>query len=326
MMSDKIETDALKYWDSYRFFLAVVENKSLSAAARQLGVTQPTVGRHIRELERHLNTRLFDRMNFGYLVTPAGEAILDLAESLKSTVQAIERRIGGQDSRLCGPVCMSTSEGLGVCWLIPRLSEFKARYPEIELEVTVSSNALSIMERECDIALWLGNPECEDLVGRRVGTVRFGLFASPNYIETHGQPLVRQDLAVHPVISWGGEAAESFAARFIRSQLPTITGDGFVSNSLMAQIAAAQAGLGLVVLPICIVQPTFGLHRVLAQDFAPTESLWLLTHRDLTKTARIRAVLSYVAKSLHKDAALLLGEAEEPGGKDELEAAHHPVP
>ena len=300
---------ALRYWDSYRFFLAVVENKSLSGAARELGVTQPTVGRHIRELELHLNVRLFNRMNFRYVPTPAGEAILDLAESLSSTVHSIERRIGGQDSRLSGQVSLSTPEGLGVCWLIPRLRDFKKQFPEIELEVAVGRYQRELADRHCDVALCLGKPEYEDLVGRRVGTVRFGLFASPDFLGAHGRPETLADLARTSVISWGDSAAESCPAKLLRELLPVTTANGFASDSLMAQIAAAQAGLGAVVLPICIVHGDFGLCRILADAFGPTETLWLLTHRDLTKAARIRAILSYIADSLRNDAALLLGES-----------------
>lgn len=301
-------------WDCFRYFLAVVEHKSLSAAARELGVTQPTVGRHVRELESGLGARLFDRETLGYSLTPAGEAIVDLALDLRGTVIDIQRRVSGRDGRLSGRVRLSTAECLGSVWLVPRLIHFRHQFPGIELEVLLSSNALDVMEGLCDIALHVGDPESDEAIGQCFGQVRFGLFAADAYLAAHGVPDRVEDLQDHGIIAWAGATEESCVARLIEP-LAGFAPITLLSNNMTALVNAARSGMGVVVLPVYMAGPDSGLRRLLAGAVDHTEDLWLLTHKDLTKTAKVRAVMSFLGELLRSECDNLSGPAQNRGSE-----------
>ena len=131
-------------WNDMRYFLAVTANKSLSGAARQLRVSQPTVSRRIRELESRLGARLFDRANQEYVLTSAGRGILGLAQSMEREATAIEQAVGGEDARPSGVVRLTTTEGLGVLWLAARLPRFSERFPRIEIELMIGEQLVDL--------------------------------------------------------------------------------------------------------------------------------------------------------------------------------------
>ncbi len=292
-------------WDCFRFFLAVVEHKSLSAAARELGVTQPTVGRRIRDLERWLDARLFDRETLGYSLTPAGETIVELAQGLDKTVNDIVRRVSGHDGRRVGRVRLSTAECLGIFWLVPRLSGFKQAFPGIELDMILGHNALDVMSGDCDIALRVGDPESQDAIGQCLGKVHFGLFASGDYLASYGRPARLEDLDGHSIIAWGGADRDSCVRNLIEP-LIGIASVNMLYNSMAALLASGQSGHGVVVLPAFMAGPESGLERVLPDSVKHSEDLWLLTHKDLTKTAKVRAVMTFLAELVRKEADSLM--------------------
>ena len=292
-------------WDEIRFFLAVAKSGSLSAAARQLGVTQPTVGRKIRQLETRLDARLFDRVNHDHFLTRAGEAILDLATGIESDVVSIERKVSGKDTRPCGRLRLSTAECFGVFWVVPHLPRFKRRFPSIEVELKLGINALDVMRGECDISMALDSPTSEDLVGRRIGKLQFALFAAPQYLERFGTPRALHDLPNHRIIDAVGEIAELPHAQLLR-EMSSGAEVGFSSNSQTALFASVQIGLGLLALPIYMAHRAPQLKRVLRKEFDLRRDIWLLTHRDLRHTTRIRAMLDFLAEqfSLEQDSLL----------------------
>ena len=294
-------------WDDYRFFLAVSETGSLSAAARRLGVTQPTVGRRISDLERRLGARLFDRMSHGYELTAAGQRISELAARIEYTAFAIEQRVSGEDAQLNGRVSITTSEGLGICWLAPRLAKLRERYPDIDIELVLGIGALDLVRREADVALRIGNPGCEELVGRRVGDVHCGLYASDAYLARHGEPTTLDDLSHHTIIESVRELANLAQVRRLRD-IAKAAKVGVRCNNITAQVVAARAGLGILALPNYMVGCAPGLRRVLACLFDSKLDLWLLTHRDLRQTARVRAVLDFLAAELRDDTGNLTGK------------------
>lgn len=292
-------------WDCFRYFLAVVEHKSLSAAARDLGVTQPTVGRRIRDLERWLDARLFDRESLGYSLTPAGETIVELAHGLDKTVDDIVRRVSGHDGRRYGRVRLSTAECLGTFWLVPRLNCFKRRFPGIELEIILSNNALDVMRGHCDIALRVGDPESDEAIGQCFGKVHFGLFASSAYLAANGTPDRLSDLEEHSVIAWAGADEDVCIGQLVKP-LASVANMNMLCNSMTALLAAGRSGLGVVVLPAYVAGAQSDLKRILPEVVNHTEDLWLLTHKDLTKTAKVRAVMSYLGELVRSESESLL--------------------
>ena len=235
-------------WGLYRYFLAVAETGSLSGAARSLGVSQPTVGRQIQGLEEQLNARLFERAAHGYVLTATGRAVVELARSIELNAFAIERRVAGEDRSLTGKVCLSAPEGIANCWLMPKLAGFQARHPEIELELIIGMSHHDLIRREADVALRIGDPGSEELVGRRLCEVSFGLYASETYRQRHGLPQSLDELARHRIIESVGAVGRLAQVRRLRE----IAGDaevGFACNSILTQFRALLNGLGLLAVP-----------------------------------------------------------------------------
>lgn len=293
-------------WDDYRFFLAVAETGSLSAAARRLHVTQPTVGRRITELEKRLRARLFDRVSHGYALTATGESILSQVRGLDQSVLNIEQKISGQDESLSGRIVLTTTEGLAACWLAPRLIDFNARHPGVDIELLIGLSPLNLLRREADIALRIGNPQSDQLVGRTVARVHFGLYASESYLETCACPRQLADLRRHKIIESVGELADLKQAEALRAYANGAQSP-LRSNNAIAQMALLRAGFGIVPLPCYMAAGQSGIVRVLAKEFDLRLDLWLLTHRDLRRTRRIRALLEFLTGAIQRDSGIFTG-------------------
>lgn len=294
-------------WNDIRYFLAVAQTGSLSAAARELRVSQPTVGRRIREFEYRTGARLFERLDQGYVLTTAGQDILDTARSMAQAANTIEQRVGGEAGRLSGRVRLTTTEGLGSCWLAGRLPRFTEQYPQIELELMIGATLLDLQRREADVALRIGTPGTDTLVGRRLGCIGCGLYASQAYLAGRGEPTSLDDLADHTIIESVGEIAEVNQVRRLR-ELASIVTVSMRSNSMLAQIAAVRAGLGIMPLLHYAVFGEPELRRVLARDFDLQLELWLLTHHDLKQTKRIRALMDFLIEEVNREPHLLVSE------------------
>ena len=286
-------------WDDYRLFLAIAQAGTLSGAARLLGVTHSTVFRRLAGFEDRLGVRLFERLPSGYALTAAGEAMLQATTRIDDEIAAIRRRVTGQDQRLSGQVRITATDMLAIGLLPPHLAAFRREWPEIELELLVSDMRFDLTRREADVALRLGNPLQETLVGRRVGRLAFGVYASAA-LGAH----VTGDLAAQNWIGFGSGHAP--LRRMLAEWLPGLHPQ-FRTNSISAAVAAARAGIGLAPLPCAIADPDPELVRVAPFPGDFRLDLWLLTHEDLRHTARIRAFVDFMAEALAAQTDLLEG-------------------
>ena len=286
-------------WDDLRLFLAVARSGTLSGAAREIGVNHSTVFRRISAFEETLGVRLFDRLPNGYALTPAGEEMHDSALRVEAEITALDRRVTGQDLRLSGVVRITTVDMLAQGLLPRHLLAFRDAYPGIEIELSVGNATLSLTRREADVALRLGNQPPEALVGRRVGRLVFAVYGAAR--AENAAPLTERP--------WIGLTAEhaplvhAFEA-FLPGTRPALR-----VNSVAAAIAATRAGLGLGALPCAIADLDPDLARIAELPDSFTLDLWLLTHEDLRRTARIRAFLDFMAEALMQEAPLLEGTA-----------------
>ena len=294
-------------WGLYRYFLAVAKASSLTAAARSLGVSQPTVGRQIQALETSLNAKLFDRTKDGCALTDAGRAIVEQVEAIEEQTLAIERHTAGESARPTGRVRISAAEGLATFWLAPKLPAFNRLYPDIEIDLVVGSAPLDMMRREADIVLRIGTPVAEDLICKRISPVGFGLYASEGYLAEHGMPQCLDDLSDHKLIESTGEIDNLAQARELRRLLKRRV-VAVQCNNILTQFAALQAGAGILALPFYMAESVPGLRRVLADQFHLSLDLWLLVHRDLRLVARIDLALDYLSHEIRRDAERLSGE------------------
>ena len=291
-------------WDDLRIFLAVARAGSLSGAARTLGVNHSTVFRRIGAFEVALGVRLFERQPGGYLLTPAGEELRDGALCVEEEIASLSRKLTGQDLRLSGTVRVTTIDMLAFGLLPRHLAGFRDAYPGIEIELVVGNVALSLRRREADVALRVGNAPVETLFGRRVGRLAFAVYGSADYCARRAEP----EFALHDWIGFDSEhdALVRRMTRFLPEVKPMLR-----TNSVAAALSAAKAGLGLVPLPCGLADLETDLVRVGPVPEYFTLDLWLLTHDDLRRTARIRAFLDFLAEALAKEAPLLEGQSRE---------------
>lgn len=298
-------------WDYYRYFLAVAETGSLSAAARQLSVSQPTVGRQIAELEKRLETRLFERASHGYLLTSAGQQIRERIQAVASDLDGVEQIISGLDKSLSGTIRISATEGFGSYWLTPKLSQFQAYHPSIKFNLMLDISVVDLRRREADVALRLANPRVSDLIGRKVGRTGFGLYGAKTYLEKRGRPASMADLVSHDFIGWqSGRDRLPFSAALEKIAPPGNI--KFRCDTVAAQIAAVQSGIGLFVAPHYLVPRDDRVVRLLPTEINLKFDIWLLTHRDLVKAGRIRTLLDFLYERFRDDRDFLLGEDLRP--------------
>ena len=289
-------------WDDYRFFLAVADAGSLSAAAKRLRASQPTVGRRIALLEERLDVHLFERHPRGYSLTPAGEAILDLARHLDSNVRDIGLRIKGRDTRFVGTVSISTPESMAIFWLIPRLSRLRRLHPGIRIEVHSAAAFADIARGEADLALRFDRPGDDDvLLARKVGRARFGLYAAAQYLQRHGTPLAFEDLSRHAVIGPAGRLANTRITEWLGD---ATNSEALACNSMLGVAAAVEAGLGIGILPLYMASPERKLQRLPPGLFETVLDLWLLVHPHTRGAAKMQAVIDFLVQELAADPIL----------------------
>jgi len=284
-------------WSDYPIFLAVAETGSLTAAGEQLDISQPTVGRRMKALEAKFGAPLLTKEDGRLAPTEFGYLVLDHVRRMEAEADAITRSSATLEHSLSGPILISASEGLGDWWLPTVMQTFRTDHPDIVIDLNIDFRAANLAQREADIALrWMGPGTQNSLIGRRVTSAGFGLYASVGYIQKHGAPQTSEDLLDHRSVQlqvghdhfWPNDKDGNSIPK------PRAT---FRSNNLMAHHHAILAGYGIGMLALCAVQPQQGLVRVLP-DMERTEELWVVAHEDLRKSARVRATFDFLIEAL----------------------------
>ena len=285
-------------WDDLRVALAVAEAGSLAGAARALNVNHTTALRRLDALEARLNTRLFERQRGGYVPTEAGELLAQEARAIAPRVHDIERRLLGRDLRLTGSVRLTTAF-VTMAYLLPQpLAEFAAAHPGIEVEVAESGALLDLSRRQADVALRLSHQVPEHWVGRTLGQVQYKVYAKRG---ASGLPQRRTALAAllerAPWIAFEREGTANRFARWMQQHVPPaqvrLRVDIF--NSMVSML---RTGLGIGVLPVFAAAGEPELLPVSAAIDELTTPLWILTHPDLRRTARIQAFMQGVGDAV----------------------------
>ncbi len=289
-------------WDDFRLVRAIADARSLVGAAEALDLNHSTIFRRLGQIEAELGKTLFERSRTGYAPTDAGAEMIELANSMAEGVLAFERRIAGKDERPRGLLRLTTTDSLYGCLLAPILATFLDAYPDIRLELVISSAALNLARRDADIALRASTDPEETLVGRKVAALGFGVYAAEASRFAAIDPLGEEARYVGflPPID------ESEASLWTEANVAPARIGSRVNTMLMAANSAA-AGLGFAVLPCVIGEHTPGLVR--RETHVPSSAaLWLLTHADLKNAARVRAFMDHAWPILSKKRALIAGE------------------
>ena len=283
-------------WDFYRTFLAVLQHGSLSAAARDLGLTQPTIGRHIDALEEAVGAELFTRSQQGLIPTDAALVLKPYAETLASTTAALLRAASGSRDKVSGTVRISASEVIGTQVLPPILAGLQARYPELIVELSASDAVEDLLQREADIAVRMVAPAQEALLARHIGAISLGFFAHRTYIERHGKPESIKDLRRHKLIGFDRQTAY---IRTMMKRYPLLDGISFSfrSDHSIALHNALRAGIGIGFYQVPLALRDASLVRLLPEIELPLDT-WIVMHENLKTSPRCRVTFDALVAGL----------------------------
>lgn len=284
-------------WDLYRTFLSVLTEGSLSGAARALGITQPTAGRHIAALEAALGQALFTRSQTGLLPTDAAESLRAHALAMQHTALAFERAAASHGDGGNGVVRISASEVVGVEVLPPILSALRRAHPQLTLELVPTNRIQDLLHREVDIAVRMAVPQQDALIARRVGNIDIGLHARDDYLTRYGTPSSLPELARHALI--GFDQMTPFLREATRN-VPLWSRDAFAfrADSDLAQLAMIRAGYGIGGCQVPLARRDARLVRVLPNAFRFKLPTWVTMHEDLRQSARCKAVFDALVAGL----------------------------
>ncbi|MFZ6045083.1 LysR family transcriptional regulator [Pseudomonas sp. CR3202] len=292
-------------WNDLRYFLELHRSGRLLTAAKRLNTTHATVARHIENIERDLGTQLFVQHIGGYQLTPAGQALLKHAEAMENTALLAQEDMSQGISPL-GQIRIGVTEGLGSVFLAPRVAELMRRYPGLEVELVSVPRFVSITNREADIAISLDRPGADLVITRSLTRYRLSLYASPAYLEQAPPLRNRDDLGRHQWIGYVDDLLFSQELMFHHSfcRHPHVV---FRSTSVVAQQQAAQAGIGLAILPHFMGSRDPLLVPVLPEEGIERE-YWMSARRELHRSVRLRVVWDFLLELCARERNLLLGE------------------
>jgi DNA-binding transcriptional LysR family regulator len=295
-------------WDDLKHFLAFARGGSMQAAAKALGVNQSTVQRRITELEKCVGHRLVELHLGSYRLTALGEELCPAAEGVEVAVAAFERQLAACDKGSSGTVRVTCGSSVAACLRrTPLIDAFHARYPGLRVELVISDRHLDLSKGEADIAIRLGEPVDEALICRKIADASWSVYASRAYVERHGQPDNPEDINNHLVVDCDASMANYPGARWLRSVAPNAT-IATRSDHWQGLILAVKAGAGLAALPHFQGDNESELIRVI-DDIGLAMPYYLLMHRDMQQTPRVRAFADFVASEIKSFRALVSRES-----------------
>jgi DNA-binding transcriptional LysR family regulator len=284
-------------WELYRSFLAVIRDGSLSGAARNLALTQPTIGRHIDALEQMLGVALFTRSPHGLTPTASALDLVPHAEAMAAAAEALIRAASGEADEPRGVVRLTAAELVGVEVLPPILARFHEHHPGIVLELAVTNRNQDLLRHEADIAVRMARPTQSALLARRIGTVKIGLFAHRRYVAAHGIPKSLAERSSHILIGFDREPFLPPGKEV--SGIPA-TNDmfNFRSDNDLARLAALRAGYGIAGCPLGVAARDPDLVPVLHDAFMFELEMWVVMHEDLRASRRVRLLFEHLVAEL----------------------------
>ena len=287
-------------WDDLRIFLALSREGTLSAAGKALAVKHSTISRRIKAFEESLGSRLFERLSEGFVLTQAGENLLEHALIMEEQAQAVDRKAFGLDAQLQGQLNLTASHDVLGKLLVPHLSTFQQAYPAIDLQLISTSGLLDMAAREADIALRLTEKPADYLIGKKVLPLRHGIYASKEYLENHS---TEKGSSKHQLIQWRREAKEP---EWIKQHFPDAETVMRVDDAA-TMLACVQNHLGLARLSCLMGENVPGLYRLDLPLTPSTWGVWVLSHADLRSTARVRAGREFLVDILLQQRNLIEG-------------------
>jgi len=283
-------------WNLLQSFLAVAEAGSYSGAARLCGHSQPTIGRHIQQLQTQLGTVLFQRGTKGYVPTRTGTALLVHARAMQEAAAKMSLVAEGRAGEIAGTVRITASEMMASYTLPAILGDLLRLQPGLQIELVATNSQENLLLREADIAVRMARPVQQDLIGRHLGEVSLGLFAAQSYLDRVGGPLDISDIRAHTVL--GYDRDETIIRGMNALGFPTKRGDfAFRIDDQAAYLEAVCAGVGIGATQVMLGKAK-GLVHLLPDLPIPPLPVWLTVHEELRTSARVRCVFDFLAERL----------------------------
>lgn len=284
-------------WDDLRLILAVAEHESFAAAARHLNVNHTTVLRRVNTFEHVHGLRIFNRLATGYTLTDAGAELLRTAEIMRGAVSDLSLRLEGRDLKLEGTLRITTCDTIMGSILPEILEKFSTLHAKIVVELSTGNFVTDLAQRQADVAIRTGDNPMESLIGRHLADVRFALYAGDEIARLiDGNNPLTFNKWISPDLTFSQMAV----TKWVQSTIPA-SSIIFKANSLISLRQAAIAGMGIVPIPRYLGDNTPGLTRLRSDALDQfTTGLWILTHRDLRHTARVREFISFVSDELRR--------------------------
>ena len=287
-------------WNRARAFLATAEQGTLSAAARSLGLTQPTLGRQVAGLEEELGVVLFERIGKSLKLTTSGAELLDHFRSMGAAADQISLTASGQSQSITGTVCITASDAMAAYWLPPVLKRLRGVAPQIQIEIVASNELRDLRRREADIAIRHVRPDQPDLIAKLVSEGIAHLYASAAYLDEIGRPTSIEDLRDATLISFDTpermiEHLQAFGITLGVENCRLVTDSGVAGWEM------AMRGLGICPMMEYIARRFPNMELVLPDLPEIPVPIWLATHRELQTSRRIRLVFDFLADAFKAD-------------------------
>ena len=292
-------------WDKLKVFHAAAQAGSFTHAGEQLGLSQSAVSRQVSALEQELGVSLFHRHARGLILTEQGEVLQNTAHDVFMKLEAARTKLTDSRERPNGELKVTTTVGIGVHWLTPRLGEFNDLYPEIRITLITTDNELDLAMREADVAIRLRQPTQPDLIQRKLFSVRFHAYASPEYLKRFGTPRTIEDLDSHRVLLLGGTIQPwlqqsgnwlLMTGRPDRDpRLPWLT-----INNVLGVLRACQRGLGIAMLPDYLVEENGGLVHLFGDDNPVAYDAYFVYPEELKSVARVQVFRDFLVSKAQR--------------------------
>ncbi|KPF72702.1 LysR family transcriptional regulator [Bosea sp. AAP35] len=292
-------------WDDFRLIKAIADRRALPAAAASLGLNHSTVFRRLGQIEDGLGVKLFERHRSGYVATPAGDEMAQLAGRVDDDISAFALKLAGQEIKPAGELRVTTNDSLLVDLLTPVFAGFLAQCPDIRLDVLLSNQALNLSKRDADVAIRATDNPPETLVGRKAARIAWALYGRAGDFAEAG-PVEIESLWEHSWVSLGEGFNGLKAVRYLASHVAPER-IVYKVNTVLGLAEAVEAGIGIGFLPCFIADTKPGLTRLAAPDPGFSADLWLLTHPDLRHSPRVRLFLDFMAGELGRMKPLIEG-------------------
>jgi DNA-binding transcriptional LysR family regulator len=289
-------------WDKLKVFHAAAEAGSFTHAGEQLGLSQSAVSRQVSALEQELGVSLFHRHARGLILTEQGELLHHTAHDVFMKLEAARAKLTDSRERPNGDLRVTTTPGIGVHWLTPRLGEFIELYPDIHLMLITTDEELDLAMREADVAIRLRLPTQPDLIQRKLFSVRFHAYASPEYLKRFNTPRNLEDLDDHRVLLLGGTVPNYMENRRWLIEVGR-NGKGprtpaLIINNVLGILRACQRGIGVALLPDYLVEENGGLVQLFGESDTIALDAYFVYPEELKSVARVQVFRDFlVAKA-----------------------------